>query len=391
VSETVGLVWDRRILDYDFGPQHPLKPVRVEMTIELARTYGLLDHPRLRRSEARDASREELEYVHSPAYVDAVRRISEIADDPFAPYGWGIGIGDNPAFRGMHEASAHVAGGSIAAAEMVWTGAVEHAFHPAGGLHHAMPDSASGFCIYNDPAIAIRWLQRQGVERIAYVDVDVHHGDGVQAVFYDDPSVLTISLHESGAYLFPGTGFPEEIGRGDAEGTSVNVALPPSTFHEAYVEAFERVVPPLVEAFKPQVLVTQLGCDTHATDPLAHLALDTQTYRDLGGAFHALAHDVCDGRWLATGGGGYQIFAVVPRAWTIYFAQQLGAELMDGIPEEWIEIARDRGATGLPVTLSDPPVGMSDTHRNRARDGARAAADDTLRRIAPYFSGLRSR
>lgn len=388
MSENVALVWDRGILEYNFGADHPLKPVRVELTVELSRAYGLLDHPRLRVLPARQATREELETVHLPDYIDAVERISKTAGDPYASYGYGIGLGDNPAFPDMHHAAAHVAGGSLTGAELIASNTAEHAFHPAGGLHHAMPGNASGFCVYNDPAIAIRALLARGYERIAYVDVDVHHGDGVQSVFYTDPRVLTISLHESGAYLFPGTGFPQEIGAGDGEGTSANVALPPSTSHEEYREAFEQVVPPLVAAFKPQVLVTQLGCDTHVTDPLAHLALDTRTYRYLAHAFHELAHYECDGRWLATGGGGYQIYSVVPRAWTIYAAEQVGVELPEEIPPEWIEIAHDRGAGRLPETLSDPPVMIPDAHRERARAAAQQAVAETLRYLKPFHGDL---
>ncbi|MCA1831949.1 MAG: acetoin utilization protein AcuC [Actinomycetota bacterium] len=386
MSKRVGLVWDPKSLSYDFGPQHPLKPVRVELTVELSRSLGLLSHPGLERRSARDATREELRLVHSAVYIEAVERISQEAHDPFTSYGWGIGSGDNPAFRGMHEASAHIAGGSIVAAEMLRSGDVEHAFHPAGGLHHAMADSASGFCIYNDPAIAIQWLLDGGVERVAYVDVDVHHGDGVQAAFYNDPRVLTISLHESGAYLFPGTGFPNELGGGDAEGTSVNVALPPSTDHDSYRGAFDAVVPPLVEAFRPAVLVTQLGCDTHVTDPLAHLALETRTYRYLAESLHALAHSTTQGKWLATGGGGYQIFSVVPRAWTLYFAEMLGAAPDGKLPQEWIDLAKSRGAGTLPDRLIDPAIALPAEQGRRARAATQAACEETLRLIRPYYS-----
>jgi acetoin utilization protein AcuC len=388
LSVRVALVWDEALAAYDFGPQHPLKPLRVKLTVELSRAYGLLDLPNVALATPRPAGRAELELVHVPAYIDAVRRISETATDPYGGYGWGIGIGDNPAFRGMHEASALVAGASVEAARLVREAAAQHAFNPAGGLHHAMPDRASGFCIYDDPAIAIRWLLDHGAGRIAYVDVDVHHGDGVQAVFYDEPRVLTISLHESGEYLFPGTGFPDEIGGRGAEGSSVNVALPPLTGDAAYREAFERIVPPLVESFRPEILVTQLGCDTHATDPLAHLALVTQTYRFLARSFHGLAHEYCGGRWLAVGGGGYQIFSVVPRAWTIYFAEIAGADLPQALPEEWIEAARARGGLDLPAALDDPRVVVPTGRAELAREGARASAEATAAAVFG-FHGLR--
>src|ERR671923_946580 len=265
MSGKVALVWDEALVAYDFGPQHPLQPVRVLLTVELSRACGLLDRPNVAVERPRPATREELETVHVPKYVDAVMRISETATNPFGSYGWGIGIGDNPAFRGMHDASALVAGASLVAAEAVRSGSAEHAFNPAGGLHHAMPERASGFCVYDDPAIAIAWLLSQGAERIAYVDVDVHHGDGPQAVFYGDPRVLTISLHESGRYLFPGTGFEDERGAGKAEGTKVNLPLEPLTDDARWLQAFRDVVPARVREWKPDVLVTQLGCDTHHT------------------------------------------------------------------------------------------------------------------------------
>jgi len=388
VSERVAVTWDDSLAAYDFGPQHPLKPIRVKLTVELCRAYGLLDRSNVDVIAPRFATREELELVHTPRYIDAVETISLTATEPFRHYGWGIGIGDNPAFRGMHEASAHVAGASLVAAQAVATGKAQHAFNPAGGLHHAMPDRASGFCIYDDPAIAIHWLLDQG-ERVAYIDVDVHHGDGPQFIFYDEPRVLTISLHESGEYLFPGTGFPDEVGEKDAEGTKVNVALPPLTDDPAYRAAFDRVVPPLVESFKPTIIVTQLGCDTHATDPLAHLALVTQTYRWLAAILHELAHRVSGGRWLALGGGGYQIYTVVPRAWTIYLAEISGAELDDELPGSWRELALQAGAPAeLPRLLADPAVQAPAGRIEQARAEAVAATERTVAKVFPYH-GIR--
>jgi acetoin utilization protein AcuC len=386
MSARTALVWSDEYIAYDFGPQHPLKPVRVQLTVDLIRACGLLELTTV--LAPRPASRAELEWVHDPDYIDDVARISEDVTSAFGNFGRQIGTGDNPAFPRMHDASALVAGGAIVGAEHVWRGSVEHAFVPAGGLHHAMRDHAWGFCIYNDPAIAIRWLLENGAQRVAYIDVDVHHGDGVQAAFYGDPRVLTISLHESGNYLFPGTGFVSEAGSGDAEGTKVNVALPPLTHDDAYREVFERVVPDLLGAFKPDVLVTQLGCDTHATDPLAHFALTTHTYRWLATTFHDIAHRVCDGRWLATGGGGYQIYAVVPRAWTIYFAELCGGTLPGELPQEWVELARERGAGELPSRFDDPEIVIPPRRRAEVTEEARAAANETISRIFPYY-GLR--
>jgi acetoin utilization protein AcuC len=242
---------------------------------------------------------------------------------------------------------------SLAAAAAVVDGRVAHAFNAAGGLHHAMPSRASGFCVYDDPAAAIAWMLEKGVERVAYVDVDVHHGDGPQTIFYADPRVLTISIHESGEYLFPGTGFVDERGAGDAEGTKVNVPLHPGTGDEAWLQAFREIVPPLVRRWKPDVLVTQLGCDTHASDPLAHLRLTTAAYRETAKMLHELAHETAGGRWLATGGGGYQFARVVPRAWTLYFAEMAEAELSDALPESWIEHVEFQVRGEVPVTFTE--------------------------------------
>ena len=385
MSERVTAVWTEEYVAYDFGPQHPLKPVRVKLTVELARACGLFDLPNVTMVPPRDATRAELERVHDGAYIDAVTDIGHNVRGPFDDYGWGVGLGDNPAFRNMHEATTLVCGGGIVAAERVWHGEADHSWYPAGGLHHAMPARASGFCVYNDPAVSIQWLLENGANRVAYVDVDVHHGDGVQGVFYADPRVLTISLHESGHFLFPGTGFPDEVGTGDGEGTSVNVALPPYTHDDAYRAAFEELVPPLIEAFKPDVLFTQLGCDTHVTDPLAHFALTTATYRNLAGSFHRLAHDAAGGRWIATGGGGYQIYAVVPRAWTIYFAELAGGSLPERVPAAWVDLARANGADRLVEVFDDPGIDLSDARREEASERVRAEVAHTRERTFGYF------
>jgi len=352
MSERVLVLWDDVLSSYDFGPSHPLRPVRLELTIALAREVGLLDRANVTVSAPRPADDDVLGLVHDRDYIAAVRGAP---DDLLGRLGFrhGLGTGDNPVFPRMHEAAALVTGASVDAARAVWTGQADHAVNIAGGLHHAMRDRASGFCVYDDPAVAIAWLLTQGAERVAYVDVDVHHGDGVQAAFYDDPRVLTISLHESGEYLFPGTGFPDEVGTGDGRGTSVNVALPPGTGDAAWLRAFHAVVPPLLRSYRPQVLVTQLGCDTHQLDPLAHLACSVDGHRATYAALHALAHEVCDGRWVAVGGGGYEIVQVVPRSWTHAIAEVVGGELPDETPASWQEWAAGRGEGSAPVSFGD--------------------------------------
>jgi acetoin utilization protein AcuC len=234
----------------------------------------------------------------------------------------GFASADNPVSDALHEGTSLVVGASLTGAAAVAGGAALHAFSPSGGLHHAHRDRASGFCTYNDAAIACQWLKRQG-HRVAYVDVDVHHGDGVEGIFQSDPEVMTISLHESGRYLFPGTGFPEDRGVGAGRGSAANLPFAPFTWDEPWLEGFEKVVPALLRKFKPTVLVTQDGCDTHQLDPLAHLAATTRIWPRVGKAFHDLAHELCEGRWLALGGGGYAIYEVVPRAWTLFFAEMV--------------------------------------------------------------------
>jgi acetoin utilization protein AcuC len=355
MSDRVELVWYGDDAPwYDHGPQHPLRPARVILTRRLIHEYGIIDDARVVETPARDASDAELQLVHTPRYVDSVKRAGRGEPGPW--WEFGFGPGDNPIFPAMHEASARVAGASLVAAEAVLSGRAEHAFNPAGGLHHAMPERANGFCVYDDPALAIAWLLEQGLDRIAYVDVDVHHGDGPQAVFYRDPRVLTISLHQTGRTLFPGTGFVHESGAGEARGTKVNVPLPPGTGDESWLRAFGEIVSPLVTGWRPHVLVTQLGCDTHHTDPLAMLELTTAAYRETAERLHELAHRAAGGRWVATGGGGYQWARVVPRAWTIYFAEMAHADVPDRLPNEWVELATEEAGQDVPVTLSEEPV-----------------------------------
>jgi acetoin utilization protein AcuC len=309
---------------YRLSEEHPLQPIRVKLAVELIRELGLIEFAEL--VPPRAATDEEISLCHSPRYVELVKALS----DPRSrrQVGWderaaaGFASPDNPVADGMHEACATIVGGSVMAAEAVHSGAALHAFNPAGGLHHASRERAHGFCVYNDVAVAVAWLRERG-HRVAYVDVDVHHGDGTQALFYSDPEVLTISIHESGRYLFPGTGFPDETGVGPAEGTSANLPLQPYAWDDPLLAAFEAVVPPLLRRFRPTVLVTQDGCDTHFLDPLAHLQASTAVWPHFGRRFHELAHELCEGRWVATGGGGYALREVVPRAWSLLFAEMV--------------------------------------------------------------------
>jgi acetoin utilization protein AcuC len=356
VSGTAGLVEAPEARIYDHGPAHPLRPERVLLTWDLIRAYGLDTDPHVETLGAEPADIATLLLVHTPEYIDATQRAGRGEGGSWGRYGYGPG--DNPIFDRMHEAGAIVAGASVGAAQAVLSGRVAHAFNAAGGLHHAMASRASGFCVYDDPAIAIAWMLDQGVEKVAYVDVDVHHGDGPQAIFYDDPRVLTISIHEFAPQLgfFPGTGGGGETGGAAAPGSAINVPLDPGTGDAEWMDAFLAVVPQAVKAFAPDVLVTQLGCDTHASDPLAHLRLTTNTYRATARVLHELAHEAAGGRWVATGGGGYQWARVVPRAWTTYFAEMADVELPDALPMAWVERTESMSGGPVPSTLSEPPI-----------------------------------
>ncbi len=345
------VVFDRSLTEYDFGPAHPMAPIRVDLTMRLAQDLGVLDG--LRTVPAPVATEDQIATVHSARLIEAVAACG--SRPGHVELGCGLGTDDNPVFEGMHHAAAHVVGASLEAFRQVWTGESLHAANITGGLHHAMPDAASGFCIYNDIAVGIQYLLDQGAERVAYVDVDVHHGDGVERIFWDDPRVLTISLHETGQMLFPGTGFPHDLGGRDAQGSAVNVALPPGTADAGWLRAFHAVVPPLLREFRPEVLVTQHGCDSHMEDPLAHLMLTVDGQRAAYVALHELAHEVAGGRWVVTGGGGYALVDVVPRAWTHLLAIVGGRPLepMTETPMSWRDHVRERLGKHAPHHLTD--------------------------------------
>ncbi|HEY1487909.1 MAG TPA: acetoin utilization protein AcuC [Micromonosporaceae bacterium] len=367
---TTLITWDEALLGYDLG-EHPLDPVRVELTIELARAYGILDRPGVTVMAPQPADERALLRVHTADYLAAVRRG---VPDPR----YGLGTTDDPVFPHMHEASALIAGATQAAAEAVWTGAADNAVNVAGGLHHAMPASASGFCVYNDPAVALSRLLELGAERVAYVDVDVHHGDGVQAMFYDDPRVLTISLHETPLTLFPGTGFATETGGPDAEGSAVNVALPPGTSDAGWLRAFHAVVPSVLRAFGPQIIFSQCGADAHRLDPLADLRLTVDGQRASYLAMKALADELCGGRWIASGGGGYALVEVVPRSWTHLLAIATGEPLDPSIetPAEWRALAAERRpGREVPLTMTD---GSTAEHAPWQPDGSPDAVDRAI-------------
>ena len=347
------VVWDPTFTHYNFGAGHPMSPLRLDLTARLCEALGVFDAEGVEVVGAEPASDELLATIHDPDYIAAVKAAS--ADPESADTAYGLGTEDDPAFEGMHDASARVVTGTVDVCRAVWEGETEHGVNFCGGLHHAMPAMASGFCIYNDIAIGIQWLLDHGAERVAYVDIDVHHGDGVERIFWDDPRVLTISLHETGRALFPGTGWPTDIGGPDAQGSVVNISLPPGLNDAGWLRAIHATVMPLVRSFKPEILVTQHGCDTHAEDPLAHFAVTVDAQRSAADALHRLSHEVCGGKWVALGGGGYEVVDVVPRAWTHLTAIAAHAPIQTSVevPAEWREyVERLLGRPG-PARMGD--------------------------------------
>ncbi|MBF6544311.1 acetoin utilization protein AcuC [Nocardia brasiliensis] len=347
------VVWTDRFLDYTWTPEHPMKPARLKFTMALAESLGLLDGVELLAPAA--AERADLLRIHTPAYIDAVEHAVAPEGAPLAPP-YGLGSPDNPVFPDMHQAASVIVGGTLAAARAIAQGRSNRAVSIGGGMHHAMADSAAGFCVYNDAAVAISWLLDHGFDRIAYLDVDVHHGDGVQRAFYGDPRVLTISLHQHPATLWPNTGWPEETGAGAAEGSSINLPLLPGTRDAQWLRGFHAVVPGAVAAFRPQIVVSQCGVDTHREDPLADLELTVDGQRAAFRAMRDLADEHAEGRWLAVGGGGYGLVRVVPRAWTHLLATALDRTIAPdtAIPQDWMDLVR------AAAPQADPPRTMGD-------------------------------
>jgi acetoin utilization protein AcuC len=363
--------WDR----FDYGPQHPLRMERLGLTWRLMQAYGLTRLPGAAVHTPQPAAERDIAVFHAPEYLAALKAANEGAQPPGGS-AFGLGAGDNPVFRGLWEAARLVAAGSLLAADLVAGGQAQRAFHFAGGLHHAMPDRASGFCYVNDAVLAILRLREHGLN-VAYVDIDAHHGDGVQQAFYGDPHVLTVSTHERGERLFPGTGFVHELGTGDAAGFSVNLPLEAYTDTETYLPAFEAVVPPLLERFKPDVIVAQLGIDAHRTDPLTHLALDVQGFAKAFARLLPLAP-----RLVALGGGGYDVRNVA-RAWTVAWAVLNGVELPAELPAAFDEDLRRFGFESRRLWDEPAPTLPEDIGR-AVRDYVDRQVDAVQRTIFPF-------
>ncbi|NMN94087.1 acetoin utilization protein AcuC [Antrihabitans stalactiti] len=388
------VIWCPQYLGYKWSPTHPMNPIRLDLTMRLATNLGLLEG--VETIEPAAAGEPDLLRIHTASYIEAVKHAG---DNPAQPQGlgapYGLGSDDNPIFPKMHEAGSIVAGGTLTAAREIAAGRTKRAVSIGGGMHHAMANMASGFCIYNDIAVAISWLLDNGFDRIAYIDVDVHHGDGVQAAFAADPRVLTISLHQHPASLWPGTGFPTEVGVGAAEGTAINVALLPGTEDSAWLRAFHAVVPGAIAAFRPQIVVSQCGVDTHREDPLADLRLTVDGQRAAFRAMRDLADEHAEGRWLAVGGGGYGLIRVVPRSWTHLLAAALDRDIDPDtpVPQSWRDhVGSIAPRADLPTTMGegadvsfrpwDGPGGVQENLATRHVDSSIAA---TRRAVFPLL------
>lgn len=340
MSGRFSIIYGDEFLSYDFGENHPLRQFRVKLAFDLMRHLGVTEAPGVDIRHVCKATPEDVLLFHTPDYVEFVRAACE------ADAGWLDG-GDTPAAKGCFDAALYVVGASVDAVREVWLGRAEHAYNLGGGLHHAHPDRASGFCVFNDIAVAISFLQKMlGAKRIAYIDVDAHHGDGVMYGFYGDPTVLNIDFHEDGRYLFPGTGELGELGDGAGQNLKVNVPFPPYSADYSFTYTFRQLVPPLVRRFQPEIILMQTGVDSHLGDPLTHMNLSHNSYVEVARIVHDLAHEICGGKLVMFGGGGYNP-AAVAIIWTLMAATIAGVEVGYALPESWRQELTEM--TGVPA------------------------------------------
>ena len=346
-------VYSEELLKYRFSKEHPFNQYRLKITLDLLQKSHLIDAHHI--IAPRIATDEELHLVHDPNYVQAVKLAGQGLLKPEQAENYGLGTEDTPMFPDMHEASALLVGGTLTAVDQVMTGQAQHALHIGGGLHHGFRGKASGFCIYNDSSVAIKYIQEKYNARVLYVDTDAHHGDGVQWSFYDDDQVCTFSIHETGRYLFPGTGNINERGQGKGYGYSFNIPIDAFTEDESWLYAYETAFREITEFFKPDVILTQNGADSHYFDPLTHLSATMRIYERIPKLAHELAHQYCNGKWIAVGGGGYDIWRVVPRAWSRIWMEMNESSHINGLlPIEWVERWQKEAPITLPTTWEDP-------------------------------------
>ncbi len=378
-------VYDRALSLHELSPEHPFKPLRLELTRTLAQTSGLLDSADEVAPEP--LSRERLLTLHDPDYVAAVEAVSHGEDIPNAQR-YGLGTTDNPIFPNMHEAILAVCGASVTAARLVASGEVTRAASFSGGLHHAMHNRMSGFCTYNDAALAIHEVVTHYGQRVAYIDIDAHHGDGVQDLFYDSAEVMTFSVHESGRYLFPGTGFIDETGRGEGRGLSLNLPLEPFTEDASYLAGLEAVLPRALSAFGPDLIVRQAGADMHDNDPLSHLNSSAQGIVRSYRLISDLADEFCGGRLVALGGGGYDPYRTVPRLWTLLWAVLSRQSIPETVPEVWRESWAAQLGVVMPAHFSDNTESWAPIHRRADIERANAlTAQKLLATLEPIWQG----
>lgn len=346
-------IYSDELLNYRFPGRHPFNQKRIQLTLDLLRTLNAINDEQI--IPPRVASDEELLLVHDERFIHAVKKAENGQINVDHLFNYGLGTEDTPVFPKIHEASALVVGGTLVAAEYVMEGKANHALHLGGGLHHSLQGRASGFCIYNDCAVAIRWIIDRYDAKVLYIDTDAHHGDGVQWAFYDNPNVCTVSIHETGKYLFPGTGNIYERGYGKGYGYSFNIPLEAFTEDESWLEAYETAVWEIADYFKPDILITQNGADAHYYDPLTHLSTTMKIYRKIPQVSKQIAETYCKGRWVALGGGGYDIWRVVPRAWAMIWIVMTGFQLQtDELPKKWLVKWQKEADVKLPETWDDP-------------------------------------
>ncbi|WP_102274240.1 acetoin utilization protein AcuC [Cytobacillus massiliigabonensis] len=346
-------IYSEDLLSYRFNTNHPFNQIRIKLTLDLLQHLHAIRDDQL--VLPRPATDDELQLIHDPRYVDAVKLAgsgqlsSEQADN------YGLGTEDVPIFPNMHEASSLLVGGTLTAVDLVMSGQARHALHLGGGLHHGFRGKASGFCVYNDSSVAIKYIQEKYKARVLYIDTDAHHGDGVQWSFYDDPNVCTLSIHETGRYLFPGTGNVNERGQGKGYGYSFNIPLDAFTEDESWLDVYRTSIREVAEFFKPDVILTQNGADSHFHDPLTHLSATMNIYREIPKLAHEIAHQYCDGKWIAVGGGGYDIWRVVPRAWALIWLEMTeNSNCYGSLPPQWINDWKDQSPIPLPGSWDDP-------------------------------------
>jgi acetoin utilization protein AcuC len=353
-------IYSPELLNYKFSADHPFNPLRLKLTLDLLEKSHAIETKDI--IPPRSATREELLLIHDPQYVDAVTLAGYGQLSKEMAESYGLGTEDTPIFSNMHEASSLLVGGSLTAADYVMSGKAKHALHLGGGLHHGFSGKASGFCIYNDCSVAMKYIQEKYQARVLYIDTDAHHGDGVQWSFYDDPNVCTLSIHETGRYLFPGTGSINERGQGEGYGYSFNIPVDAFTEDESWIDCYKTAIHEVAAFFKPDVILTQNGADAHFWDPLTHLSVTMKTYKEIPKLAHEIAHQYCDGRWIAVGGGGYDIGRVVPRAWALIWLEMTENHFnFDSLPLDWIAQWQKKAPYTLPLKWEDeeqiyPPI-----------------------------------